>query len=152
MVLDNTMPEDVTNLRIGEAIVLGRETAYGKSVEGCYEDTFVVKSEIIELREKPSVPIGNIGMNAFGQKPTFEDKGRMKRAIISIGRQDITVDGLYPVDSKVDIVGASSDHLIIDVTNSDKEYKVGDVVEFTVDYGCLLLATTSPYVEKYFVE
>jgi predicted amino acid racemase len=151
-VLDGSITVGINMLRIGEAIVLGRETAYGNKIDGCYYDAFILKGEVIELKEKPSVPIGNIGMDAFGQKPTFEDKGNIKRAIVAVGRQDIKLDGLIPLDDNIDVLGASSDHLILDVTQCKKAYKVGDIIEFNVDYGCMLQAMTSPYIEKYYVE
>lgn len=50
------------------------------------------------------------------------------------------------------ILGGSSDHIILDVTKSDKEYKVGDVVSFTLGYGGMLKTATSPYVEKAYVK
>lgn len=151
MVINDTIPEEITQLRIGESIVLGRETAYGLSVPDCYEDVFTLKGEIVEVKSKPTVPTGTIGMDAFGNKPVFEDEGIRKRAIIAIGRQDIRLEGLTPMDEDLSIFGASSDHLILDVTDSKKELAVGDIVEFKIDYGCLLSAMTSPYVEKYYI-
>lgn len=145
------MPEGINNLRLGESIVLGRETAFGERIEGLNDDVFIIKGEIIELKEKPSVPIGNIGMDAFGNKPEFKDKGIIKRAIVAMGRQDIDPDGLKPLDEHISILGGSSDHTILDVTGCKKEYQVGDCVGFKVDYGCLLRAMTSPYVEKIFI-
>lgn len=149
MVMDKTMPEGITNLRIGEAVVLGRETAYGRYIKGMFRDVFTLKGEIIEVKDKPSVPIGNIGMDAFGKVPTFVDRGVIKRAIISIGRQDVKIDGITPMDDKIRILGGSSDHLLLDVTESEIEYKIGDVIDFGVDYGALLAAMTSPYINKY---
>ena len=55
---------------------------------------------------------------------------------------------MTPTDPDVDILGASSDHLIVDVTRSKQEYKVGDTLTFTLGYGGMLKAATSPYVEK----
>ena len=150
MVINDTMPKEITQLRIGESIVLGRETAYGAAVPNCHEDVFVLKGEIIEIKDKPTVPTGNIGMDAFGNKPVFEDEGIRRRAIIAVGRQDVRLEGLTPVDTDLSIFGASSDHLILDVTDSKKELAVGDIVDFKIDYGCLLSAMTSPYVEKYY--
>ncbi len=150
MVINDTMPEEINQLRIGESIVLGRETSFGLAVPNCYEDAFILSGEVVEIKSKPTVPTGTIGMDAFGNKPHFEDKGTRKRAIIAIGRQDIRVEGLIPLDADISIFGASSDHLILDVTDSKKELKVGDIVDFKIDYGCLLAAMTSPYVEKYY--
>jgi len=150
-VIDNSIPEGINQLRIGEGIVLGRETAYGKDIPNCYKDAFILKGEIIEIKDKPSIPIGNIGLDAFGETPHFKDKGIMKRAIVALGRQDIAPEGLKPLDGEIEVIGASSDHLILDITNSCIKYEVGDVVDFTIDYGCLLRAMTSPYIKKYAV-
>lgn len=150
-VLNKTMVEGVTNLRLGESVVLGRETAYGKDIPGMFKDIFIFKGEIIELKEKPSMPIGNIGMDAFGEVPAFEDKGMMKRAIISVGRQDVRIDGMIPRDKNIEILGGSSDHLILNLTECSENYKVGDIIEFDVDYGALLSLMTSEYINKYIV-
>ncbi|WP_138203174.1 ornithine racemase Orr [Haloimpatiens lingqiaonensis] len=152
LALNKKMPEGINQLRIGEAIVLGRETAFGEHIEGCYSDCFILKGEIVEIKEKPSIPVGNIGMDAFGHVPHFDDKGIRKRAIVAMGRQDISVEGTFPIDKDITVLGGSSDHLILDVTDSKNSYNVGDVLEFNVDYGCLLQAMTSPYIKKYYIE
>lgn len=144
----NQMPDEVNQMRLGEAIVLGYETAYGERIEGTYGDAFTLAAEIVELKEKPSAPIGEIGMDAFGGKPVFVDKGIIKRAIVAVGRQDVKHDGLTPRDKRISIIGASSDHMILDLTNAENEYKVGDIIEFDVNYGALLAAATSEYVNK----
>ena len=151
MAMDDTMPKEINQLRIGESIVLGRETAYGVAVPNCHEDAFILRGEIIEIKSKATVPTGNIGMDAFGNKPSYEDKGIRRRAIVAVGRQDIRLEGLTPVDTDISIFGASSDHLILDVTDSKNELTVGDIVDFKIDYGCLLAAMTSTYVEKYYI-
>jgi predicted amino acid racemase len=117
-------------------------------LEGFYDDAFTLEAEIIELKEKQSVPVGETGVDAFGNRPVYEDRGIIKRAIIAVGRQDVDPDNLHPIDSKVDVLGASSDHLILDVTKSDTPYSVGDTVSFKLSYSSLLRATTSAYVEK----
>jgi ornithine racemase len=151
-VLDGSIPEGINQLRIGEAIVLGRETAFGKQIPNCHRDGFILKGEIIEIKEKPSMPIGRRGKDAFGETPDFEDKGILKRAIIALGKQDISPEGLEAVDKNIIVLGASSDHLILNISNCNNLYRVGDTVDFYMDYGCLLRAMTSPYVKKYYVE
>ncbi|MDD2482124.1 MAG: ornithine racemase Orr, partial [Lutispora sp.] len=148
MVEEGRIPKAINNLRLGESIVLGNETAYGKRIEGTYNDCFTLCAEIIELKEKPSVPIGEIGVDAFGNRPTFVDRGIRKRGILAVGKQDVRIDGLTPIDSDIIILGASSDHMIIDITDSTKEYTIGDIIEFTLDYGALLSTSTSNYVKK----
>jgi predicted amino acid racemase len=143
-----TMPGKVNNLRMGEIIVLGRETAYGDAVENTYDDAFKLQTEIVEIKTKGSKPIGTIGMDAFGNTPTFEDKGMLLRAICAVGRQDVDPSNLIPLDEGIEILGSSSDHLLLNMTDANREYKVGDVVEFKLEYGALLSLTTSEYIEK----
>ncbi len=146
------LPSEINNLRIGEIFAVGRETAYGKKVEGAKEDVFVLEAEIVELKEKPSVPIGEQGIDAFGQKPKYEDKGIMTRAICAVGRQDADIASLTPFDKKIEIIGSSSDHIILNVTQSDVKHKVGDIVRFHLKYGGILSVMTSEYVEKVYIE
>jgi predicted amino acid racemase len=102
-------------------------------------------AEVIELKTKPSKPYGEIAQDAFGRIPVFEGQGCMKRAILALGMQDVDVSGIR-LKIEADVVGASSDHLILDVREPDLE--IGDEVRFDVGYGALLRAMTSPYVEK----
>ena len=145
------IPAGINMLRIGEAFVLGVETAYGKKIDNMHQDVFTLQAEIIEYRDKPSLPIGKVGQDAFGQKPTFVDKGLMKRGIVAIGKQDVDVSNITPRDSRVEIIGASSDHLILDFSQASQDYHLGDIVAFDVSYGSLLNVFTSPYVKKTFI-
>lgn len=148
LMTSNNMPEGINNLRIGESILLGRETAYGKNINGTYQDVFKLICQIVECKEKPSVPIGEIGVDAFRNKPVYEDRGILKRAIIAIGKQDINIDSLIPTDTDIKILGASSDHMILDVSNTKYDYKLGDNVEFLLTYGGIMSSSTSEYVSK----
>ena len=142
------LPEGINNLRLGESFLLGNDTAYGEKLPGTTGDALVLEAQIVELKEKPSLPIGEVGVDAFGQKPYYEDRGIINRAIIAIGKQDTDIDSMEPLDPDVEILGGSSDHIILDVTKSSKGYKVGDIVQFVVGYGGMLKTATSPYVEK----
>ena len=105
-----------------------------------------MEAEVVEVKEKPSYPIGKIGVNAFGQTVEYVDKGDRVRAIAAIGQQDIDCGGLTPAAPGMEIFGASSDHLLLDVT--DHPVKVGDILSFRVDYSSALRAFTSAYVKK----
>lgn len=142
------LPEGINNLRLGESFLLGNDTAYGTRLPGTAGDGLIVEAQIIELKEKPSLPIGEVGVDAFGQKPYYEDRGIISRAILAIGQQDTDIGSMKPQDEQIDILGASSDHMILDVSKCDKKYRVGDIVSFTVGYGGMLKTATSPYVEK----
>lgn len=139
----------INNLRIGEAFVLGRETAYGTHIEGMADDVFTLKTEIVELNEKPSYPEGELGLDAFGKKVSFVDRGLMRRAICNVGKQDVDPFDLIPPEG-VEILGGSSDHLILSMT--DKSYKIGDSIEFKLTYGSLLRLMTSPYIRRVYEE
>lgn len=145
------VPKDVNHLRLGESILLGNDTAACRVMNGLDGGAFTLGAQLIEVQTKPSVPIGVSGANAFGEHPTFAAGGEQVRGICKIGRQDTVADGLKPHDEQVRIIGASSDHLIVDLTRA-KPCRVGDVLEFTPDYGALLRAYTSPYVKKAYIE
>lgn len=150
--LDGRNIEGVNNLRLGESLVLGGETAYGKRIESTYDDVFQLEVEIIEVKEKPSRPIGTIGKNAFGKTPSFVDKGVRKRLIGAIGQQDVDKDDIIALDEGLEILGASSDHLLLDGTDSSIDYKLGDKLVFNLSYGGILSTMTSEYVEKYIMD
>jgi predicted amino acid racemase len=139
----------VNNLRLGESIYLGRETLNRLAIPELYTDAFTFVTEVIELKIKPSVPYGEIGQNAFGIYPEFEDRGQMTRAILGVGNQDVLVTGLQPI-LDIDIIGSSSDHTVIDAKENNLE--VGDEVSFNLNYGALLSLMTSPYVYKQYID
>lgn len=137
----------INNLRLGESILLGCETVGRKAIPGLHRNAFQLVAEVIESKEKPSLPSGEIGQDAFGNVPSFLDRGIRQRVIIALGKQDIPVSGLKSNDN-LRIIGSSSDHIILDGENHKLE--VGDEVRFSLDYGGLLAAMTSPFVMKHF--
>ncbi|MCG8452888.1 MAG: alanine racemase [Spirochaetales bacterium] len=142
------MPPEITNLRLGESLMLGRETAGGSLWPGVRTDAFTLDAELIEAKIKPSLPIGKRGMNAFGKIPSIEDRGERTRGILNIGREDVVVEGLSPRNEGVTILGASSDHLLVDFSREMPPPPMGSRISFTLDYGALLAAMTSAYVHK----
>ncbi|MGP4062319.1 alanine/ornithine racemase family PLP-dependent enzyme [Halobacillus sp. H74] len=135
----------VNNLRLGESIYLGRETLNRLVIPELYTDAFTFISEVIESKVKPSMPYGEIGQNAFGEVPQFQDRGLMNRVIVGVGNQDVMVSGLTPL-LDIEILGSSSDHTVINA--KDSNLRVGDEVTFNLNYGALLSLMVSPYVEK----
>lgn len=148
LLLDDEMVDGINNLRIGEAFLLGRETAYGDRIPGTTNQIFQLVAEIIELKSKPTIPKGVAGKNAFGDSPEFEDRGIRKLAICAIGRQDVDVSKLTPLDEDITIMGASSDHIVLDLTETHSRYEMGSEVRFNMTYGGILSSMTSPYVHK----
>ena len=139
----------INNLRIGESIYLGCETLDRTPIPGLFTDAFTLVAEVIESKIKPSVPCGQSYQNAFGHIPKFEDRGPIRRAILGVGLQDVLVSGLTP-KLDIDIIGMSSDHIIVDAKQTN--LKVGNEVVFNFNYGALLSAMTSPYVIKKYKE
>ena len=137
----------INNLRLGESILLGCETVNRQDIPGLYTSAFRLVAEVIESKAKPSLPFGEICQNAFGNVPTFRDRGIRHRVIVALGRQDVLVSGLRP-HHDLEMLGASSDHVVLDSNNDD--CKVGSEVKFDLDYGGLLSAMTSPFVAKQF--
>jgi len=138
----------VNSLRIGEAILLGRETLRRERIPGLYTDAFTLVAEVIERKTKPSFPVGPRSQNAFGDMLEFEETEAVSKAILGIGRQDMALPGITPRIA-VECLGATSDHLILDA--KDSNIMVGSEVAFDVDYSALLRAMTSPYVTKEFL-
>lgn len=147
LLLDGTLPKGINHLRLGESVMCGMIPGTYTPISGCYQDAFTLSATLVECKQKPSYPIGTLSRNAFGETVEYVDKGIMLRGIAAIGRQDVHVDGLTPLDPDVEILGASSDHLLLDLTRSER-YHVGSTVSFGLDYGALLSASTSAYVSK----
>ena len=142
------MPAEINQFRIGEAIMLGRNVIDRSPWPGTRQDTFRIVAEVVEVERKPSIPIGNRGQDAFGGFIEFVDRGTRLRAICNIGRQDITVDGITPEDPGIIVLGGSSDHLVLDVEEAGTPVEVGAELAFYPNYAALLMASTSPYVQK----
>jgi predicted amino acid racemase len=146
-------PEAINNLRIGEAIVLGVDPATRLPIPGLdlYTDALTVSAPVVECKVKPSMPEGTSTQDAFGMTPTFVDRGDRRRAICALGRQDAPAEGLTPLDPRVEVLGASSDHLVLDVDALPEAPGIGDAIEFRPGYSATLGLCTSPYVDKRFV-
>lgn len=143
------IPKGVNSLRIGEAILIGADVSNHRDIDWLKRDTMILEAEIIELRRKPSVPFGVHGFDAFGNRQFFEDKGERLRGIVAIGKQDVNVSGLIPLLDGVEILGASSDHLILDLESVTdiRELYCGNTLKFAVDYSAMLALFTSKYVK-----
>lgn len=153
-VLDGTMPRRVNLLRMGEGILLAKDLKdlWGCDMSDMHQDVFTLQAEVIEVKEKPSYPQGEIMYDAFGNKPKFEDKGIRKRAIIGLGKLDFAFeDMLLPRDKEIKVLGASSDHTILDVQDCKHNYRVGDTVDFDLCYATMVYATNSQNVEVVYI-
>jgi ornithine racemase len=143
-----TMPPRINNLRIGSTILRGENSFTGGALPGYDDGAFTLQAELVEIQAKHSLPDGETGPDAFGNRLTFEDRGTRLRGIVNLGRVDIRPEGLKARHRGVEIVTASSDHLIVDITEA-KKFAVGDPIRFEMDYGALVQSMLSPYIEKH---
>jgi predicted amino acid racemase len=135
----------VNDLRLGESLLLGREPLHRQPIDWLHTDAITLVAEVIESMVKPSQPWGEIAQTAFGVKPPALDRGDISHTILAIGHQDTDPHGLIP-PSGMEILGASSDHLITD--SGRQRLSVGAEVEFQLNYSALVRAMTSPFVAK----
>ena len=152
LLLKNARPMEVNHFRIGEALFFGKDLFTGETIEGMHNDVFKLHAEIIEITQKPDTPTGELGENVAGNTFSLNDAedlgGTSLRAILDIGLLDMQPQYLESDDNEITIVDASSDMLVIDISNSKKKYKVGDLVSFNIKYMGGLYLLNSDYVEK----
>ncbi|WP_352424872.1 alanine racemase [Aminomonas paucivorans] len=143
---EGTLPRGINHLRVGEALLLGTDSTGMRTIPYLNQETMEIRAQVVELRRKPSVPRGIVGVDAFGAVPSFEDRGNRRRAILALGKQDVRLEGLTPLEPGVEILGGSSDHLVCDVEEVPA-LQLGDVLTFRPNYGAMLAAATSPYLD-----
>ena len=142
------MPPRINHLRLGGSIANPMNIRLGRGVTfpGLREDSVTLTAEIVEIHEKASAPKGAT-KNWAGQTITWEDKGRRMRAILALGSQDVSdAATLIPLDDGVEVVGCSSDHTIVDVTDTGRAWKSGDTLTFRVRYSNMLYAFSGDHV------
>lgn len=138
MLSTGSMPSRVNQLRLGEAILLGRETAAGTSIDQTFDDAFLIEGEVIEVKDIT----GGV----------FSRNGGRRRLIVALGCQDVggryggATDAVHPHGFKADICKITSDHLVLGV--DDFDLKIGSTLLFRPSYFGLLAAMTSPSVQK----
>ena len=81
--------------------------AFDVDIEGLSQDTMRLEAELVEVRAKRTLPVGEIGHDAFGNVPVFVDHGTRRQGILAVGKQDVNVAGLTPLDEGVKIKTAS---------------------------------------------
>lgn len=151
LIFKSLLPKGINHFRIGETLYLGTDVYNNTTFEHMENDVFQLYAEIIELNEKPGNPMGELGKNLTGEILSFESTDQSElsyRAIIDIGLLDIDEEHIKLKDTKVEVVGASSDMLVLDLGANNSGYKVGDLIEFQMDYMGILRIMNSQYIEK----
>jgi predicted amino acid racemase len=149
------IPKGNNHFRVGETLFLGNNLVTGKPIKGMQSDVFMLYAEIIELMEKPVVPMGETGVNVAGETTDIDERDLGKqsiRAILDIGLLDIDPKNIFPVHRSLKMIGASSDMIVLDLGKNRKRYKVGDLVGFRLNYMGILSVLSSDYIDKKVIE
>ena len=151
LIFQNLLPKGINHFRVGETLFLGTDVYNNSKFKKMYSDVFVLYSEIIELIEKPLVPIGEMGTNVEGDDFEFDKKNigeKSYRAIIDLGLLDADTAHLELADKALKFAGASSDMIVIDLGDNKKRYKVGDLIIMKMDYMGIIRIMNSKYIDK----
>lgn len=131
--LDGSFPRTVNEVRFGEALLLGSETADGRPIPGGKTDAFKFQAEVLEVADK-------------SLKGSQE-----RRVVIALGRADIGHGQLVPVRyEEQEVAFISSDHLVL--IDRGRRLGPGEIVEFVPTYFALLGGIISEGVEKSFID
>ena len=130
---DKAFPADFNQLRMGEAIMLGRDPADNTFVPGYDTEVFTLHVPLIEVYEKKT-PTGEV----------------MRRGILAIGKQDLQLDHIIPKDSRVKVLGGCSDECVVDL-DSAPEIKSGDELTFELEYGALMTAFAGSFIRREYI-
>ena len=139
------MPAGINHLRIGEAALLAKDLQVDWGIpdmDYLQRGTIYLEGEIVELRKKPTYPVGETMIDAFGRRPIYVDRGTRLRGLVAFGRADAgDLESLICREPGMTIIGGSSDHCIVDVEDCPRVLQVGDIVGFDLCYGHMLYAT-----------
>lgn len=151
LLFNHQMPKGINHFRIGEALFFGLNLFTGETFEGMHPDVFELDAEIIELTEKPMIPMGILAENPSGDSFEIDESlyGKTShRAILDVGLLDINPKYLLPMDENISVVGASSDMLVVELGENKQNYKVGDELKFSLRYMGALSILNSRYIGK----
>lgn len=155
LISEGLLPKGINHFRVGESLFLGTDVYNSKPNPNLCQDIFKLYAEIIELREKPTIPDGTMGHNLNGDQLTFTNDhadATSYRAIIDIGLLDVDENHVFPTSENIKIVGSSSDMMVVDLGKEYNHYKVGSLIEFTLDYMGILRIMNCDYVDKRVIE
>ena len=127
LVLESRSVPGMNQLRIGTAILLGLSASIGpRRIKGFHHDTFLLDAELIEVKRRDRI---------FG--------------ILSLGTLDVDPQFLFPSEPGIRVLRATSDHTLVDLTQSRVSWGVGDRLVFELGYPALsrLVASNQAHIE-----
>lgn len=151
LIREKQLPKGINHFRIGETLYYGIDLFEEKNIEGMHDDVFELHAQIIEITKKPMVPIGEMASNPSGEVFEYDSKIKGKesyRALIDVGLLELDKRYMEPNDPKIEVIGASSDMMAIDLGTNPGKYKTGDFLTFKTPYMGALGLMNSPYIDK----
>ncbi len=125
---NEVLPDEMTELRCGEALLLGQDALFYEPLPGCVRDACRIGAEVLEAYTRVA------------------EQGRAQRLVLGIGRQDLGAGVIRFREPGLFEVGRSADYLVVEVVAGVQPPAVGSVVEMLPAYEALVAAWTSPYV------
>jgi predicted amino acid racemase len=135
----------VTDLRLGEAILLGVDPVSGCPIEGLFTDAFTVFAEVIESKTKPGAPISPAMLPGTAEFACPEDRAPTWRSILAIGSQDTDLAGLR-LPAGLGNLGGTSDQFVVET--ADAALPIGAEIALRPNYSVLMRAMNSQGVSK----
>lgn len=123
------------DLRLGEAILLGRDPITQQPIEGLFTDAFVIVAEVIESRA--GTPPPRLALET--------DIVRSGTSLLALGEQDTDTGGLSMPRGLMRL-GSTSDHLVL--RTCGKGLVVGAEIRFQPDYSAMMRAMGAPDIAK----
>lgn len=151
LLLNKQLPPEINHFRVGETLYFGVDLFANETIPGMRDDVFELFAEIIEITEKPMLPVGELAANPQGITLEIDPDlyGKTStRAIVDIGLLDIDPKYLIFDEDDFTLVGSSSDMLVLDLGENPKNRMVGDLISFRLKYMGALGILNSNYIEK----
>ncbi len=122
------IPAEVTELRCGEALLLGQDALFHRPLPGC-ACACRLRAEVLE---------------EYTKSPS--SKGE-RRLVLGLGSQDLGSGAVRFVEPGLRELGRSGDYLVVESGAGGPRAGIGGVIEMIPSYEALVAAWTSPYVE-----
>ncbi len=151
MLLQGQAPKAINHFRIGEAVFLGTDLINSGVLHGLRDDAIILEAEIAEIKEKSLVALGETTARTPFEMVGDADVSpgqRGYRAIVTIGQLDTEVSGLKPLNPTYQIAGASSDLIVVNIGESRDGLRIGDTIQFKLNYSALLRLMVGKYIRK----
>ena len=148
------VPEGCNHFRVGETLYFGNDILHKRPISAMKQDVFTLKAEVIEIKEKPSVAEGIQGTNLLGETPEMNVQKlgeESVRAIVDVGVLDVSPEDIRPINERTEVIGGSSDMIVIDLKENRDKIKLGDVISFRPNYTGVLSLMNSDYVDKHVI-